>query len=232
MTGCDRGGAVGGPGAGTAPSKPPLSGMPDDTFNLTVPAVTLKQGATAPATITIKRGLNFNQDVALSITGLPTGVTVDPAKSIIETKNTQAAFTFTASKTVAPGDYTLKVSGNPARGGDAVSEFTLTVAKLDAFSLSMPFLTTALKQGESKLVKITIDRDKTFDQDVALSFEKFPKGITVEPAAGVIKSGESEARLTFQAAADAGLGEFEVKITGRSANVPDATHGFKFTVAK
>ena len=122
------------------------------------------------------------------------------------------------------------MSGHPAEGADATDQFTLTVAKRDAFAISVPFWTTAPKQGDA--IAITISRENRFDQDVTLTFSRLPKGITVEPAAGAIKNGESEARLTTRAADDADLDEFAVKITGHSARGPDATHAFKFTVLK
>ena len=230
--GCDKGGTAGGPGASSPPAKPPLSGQPDETFNLTAPSLSMKQGEAAPGAVSIKRGMNFDQDVTLAFEGLPAGVTLDPAKPVLQTKNTEAKFTLTAGDGAAPGEYAVKVSGHPAKGGDAASQFTLTVAKRDAFSLNVPFWTTALKQGESKFVAVRITRDKHFDQDVTLKFDKLPKGVTIEPAGGVIKNGEPEARLTIKAADDADLGEFAVNVTGHSARGPDAAHEFKFTVAK
>ena len=230
--GCDKAGTPGGPGAAAPSAKPPLIGRADDTFDLTTASVSLAQGEAAPAAVGIKRGTNFDQDVTLAFDGLPPGVTLDPAKPVVLTKNTDAKFTLTAGDTAAPGEFTVKVSGRPAKGADATTQFTLTVAKRDAFAISVPFWTTALKQGEAKAIAIAISREKRFDQDVTLTFDRLPKGVTVEPAAGAIKTGESEARLTIRAADDADLGEFAVKITGHAPRGPDAVHEFKFTVAK
>ena len=66
----------------------------------------------------------------------------------------------------------------------------------------------------------------------ATSFDGLPKGVTVEPAGSVIKNGDAEAKFVLKAAADAALGDFAVNVTGHPMKGADATHEFKFTVAK
>src|SRR5262245_14294202 len=63
----------------------------------------------------------------------------------------------------------------------------------DTFSLSVPVLSTKLKQGESREVVIGIKRGKNFDEDVVLEFDDLPKGVTVEPASPTIKHGDKNA---------------------------------------
>jgi hypothetical protein len=230
--GCDRGGTSGGPGATASSGKAPFFGQADDTFKLSTSSVSMKQGDAVSGAIGIKRGTNFDQDVTLALTELPMGVTVDPAGPVIPSKGTDVKFTLTASDAAVPGEYVVQVVGHPAKGGDATNSFKLSLAKKDTFTLSMPFWTTALKQGEAKAVSIAIDREKRFDQDVTLKFEGLPKGVTVEPADAVIKNGTGEAKFVVKAADDAALGDFAVKVTGHPTKGADATHEFKFTVAK
>lgn len=229
--GCNKSGSAGGPGA-TDPAAKPLIGQADNTFNLTAPSVSVKQGETASDTITIKRGTNFDQDVALTFVDLPKGITLDPSGPSIPSKATDAKFNVTASDDAALGEFTVKVIGHPANGSDATNQFKITVAKKDTFTLSVPFWTTGLKQGEAKGVSISISRDKKFDQDVALKINGLPKGVTVEPAGAVIKNGDSETKFVLKAADDAALGNFSVQITGHPSKGADASHEFKFTVTK
>lgn len=102
----------------------------------------------------------------------------------------------------------------------------------DSFRLSMPFLSTSLKQGEAKAFTIGIKRGKNFDQDVALHFADMPRGVTLEPDASVIKSGDTEAKMTLKAADDASLGSFTVKVTGRPTKGGDAVNELKINVAQ
>ena len=230
-TGCEKAGTPGGPGA-TASSKPPMYGQADETFNITTSSVSIKQGDVAQTTVGIKRGTNFTQDVTLMLEGLPKGVTVDPSKPVVESKNTDSKFAITASDEAAIGEYEIKVIGRPSKGADASNSFKLYVSKKDTFTLSVPFWTTALKQGETKGFSISISRDKTFNQDVAVKFEGLPKGITVEPSTGGIKNGETEGKFSLKAADDAPVGDFVVKVMGHPTKGADASHDFKFSVAK
>jgi hypothetical protein len=93
-------------------------------------------------------------------------------------------------------------------------------------------LATRLKQGQAREVAISVKRGRNFDEDVAVTFEDLPRGVTVEPAAPVIKHGDGEARVTVKAADDAGPGDFTAKVVGHTAKGKDATHDLKITVAK
>lgn len=232
LSGCDRSGSAGGPGATEKGAKPPLYGEADNTFNLTTSSMSIKQGDAEKGTIGIKRGTNFDQDVAITLDDLPKGVTLDPSGPVIKSGGSDVKFTLTASDDATPGDFTVKVIGHPAKGGDAINTFKITVAKKDSFTLSMPFWTTGLKQGEAKAVSIAISREKRFDQEVTVKIDGLPKGITVEPASAVVKPGEADAKFVLKAADDAGLGDFAVTATGHPKKGADASHEFKFTVAK
>jgi uncharacterized membrane protein len=236
FTGCDKS-TPGGPGAG-ADQKKPLYGEADNTFDLSVPSnlpyksTTVKQGETANVSISVKRGKSFDQDVTLKFEGLPTGVTVEPASPVIKHGDKEAKLVFTATDDAALGDFTVKVKGTPTKGGDASNEFKVTVDKKATFVLSVPLLSTTLKQGETKAFSITIQWDKTFNQDVTLKFDDLPKGVTVEPASPVLKHGDIEAKLTLKAADDAPPGDTTVKVTGHPTKGADASNEFKVTVNK
>jgi hypothetical protein len=230
--GCDHKGSAGGPGATDPGAKQPLYGQADNTFNLTAAAVSVKQGDAEPGAVGIKRGTNFDQDVTLVFADVPKGVTINPAGPVIKHSDAEVKFTITAGDDAAPGDFTVKVVGHPATGGDASNQFKVTVAKKDSFTLTVPFWTTGIKQGEAKAFTIGITRDKRFDQDVTLKFDGLPKGLTVEPAGEAIKNGDPDAKFVLKAADDAALGDFSIKVTGHPAKGADATHEFKFTVAK
>jgi hypothetical protein len=68
--------------------------------------------------------------------------------------------------------FKVKVTGHPTKGGDASNELKITVTQKDTFTLSVP--STTLKQGETKTVSISIQRDKDFDQDVTLKLPTCP----------------------------------------------------------
>ena len=93
-------------------------------------------------------------------------------------------------------------------------------------------MSTTLHQGETKEASIGIARGKNFESDVELAFAEGPAGVNLASANPVIKHGDSDAKVTLKAAADAALGEFTIKVTGHPTTGADATSEFKVTVVK
>ena len=115
LIGCTQG-TPGGPG--TTDKKPTL-GQADDTFNLTVPVMSssLQQGNELEATIGIQRAKNFHEDVALKFADVPKGVTIEPTSPVIKHGDTDAKIAFQASDVAPVGDFQIKVTGHPMKGG-------------------------------------------------------------------------------------------------------------------
>jgi len=85
-----------------------------------------------------------------------------------------------------------------------------------------------LKPGESKKAKFTVSRTG-FDDDVKLTFEGLPDGVTVEEKSPVVKKAEKDIEVTFKAADSAATIEKKdatVKVSGGGLNPEPA----KFTV--
>lgn len=62
--------------------------------------------------------------------GTPTkGVTVDPAAPVIEHGDTETKVTLKAAADASLGDFTVKVTGHPTKGGDGSTDLEITVAK-------------------------------------------------------------------------------------------------------
>src|SRR5690242_16899543 len=98
LVGCGGGkDSAGGPGATNPTAKQPLYGQADNTFNLTAPSTSLKQGETKAVSIGIKRGSNFQEDVSLKFADVPQGVTLDPASSVIKHGETDTKVTLKAA---------------------------------------------------------------------------------------------------------------------------------------
>jgi hypothetical protein len=124
--GCEQksppGGHVSGPNNTTM-------GTPDMAFRLAVPAtdVEVDQGKDEKFTVEVKKGKNFTQDVDVSFSGLPTGVTVSPATfthTAADKENRE--ITLTAAKDAPKGEYTITVIGKPKTG-----EATKTTMKIE-----------------------------------------------------------------------------------------------------
>ena len=152
-------------------------------------------------------------------------------------KNTLLAVATAALIALSGCTDSTKTSGGPG-GKDKDKANTSNTKKIedsviqrpDSFSLSPSNMT--LKQGETKKDKIKISRGKNFDQDVAVSFDKLPDGVTVDPAAPTIKKGEDNIEVSVKATDAAAIGSFDVKITGKPATGDSSNNTMKLTVEK
>jgi uncharacterized membrane protein len=104
--------------------------------------------------------------------------------------------------------------------------------KEDTFSLSVPTLSTRIKQGEAKTISIAINRGKNFEQDVKLAFAGLPDGLTVEPSSHSIQSMDKDVKVNLKAADKAALGDFTIKVTGTPAHGASAESDLKVSIAK
>jgi hypothetical protein len=131
FAGCNNNSTPGGPGASNRGDNKPVVGRAEDTFTLDPPNLATKvtQGESKAVSIGIKRGKNFDQDVTLKFSDLPKGVTLDPASPVIRHGDTEARFALKAADDAALGDFAVKVTGHPTKGGDATNEFRITVDK-------------------------------------------------------------------------------------------------------
>lgn len=108
----------------------PLIGEDEKTFSLDMPNLStgIKQGETQNITIGIDRGDNFDQDVTLTLTNVPAGVTMTPEKPVLKKGEEEVVIAVAAAADAALGDFTVNVSGSPSGGGTAATnELALTV---------------------------------------------------------------------------------------------------------
>ncbi len=100
------------------------------------------------------------------------------------------------------------------------------------FELSVPMLSTQVKQGETKTATISLSRGKDFDEDVTLQLGGIPEGVTIEPSTPKIMRGDKDVKLNVTAAHDAAVGEFTLKVIGHPSQGADATSTMKLAVVK
>jgi hypothetical protein len=129
--GCDNQSTPGGPGVAHPTPKAPIVGQADATFQLSAPTLStsVAQGETKTATISIKRGKNFDQDVTLKFGDLPKGVTITPANVVLKHGDNDVQVSISAAADAAIGDFTIAVTGNPAKGAAGATSIKINVAK-------------------------------------------------------------------------------------------------------
>ena len=100
----------------------------DERFKISTPSVKkVKQGEVQTATVSLKRGDYFKQDVELQIK-TTTGISIEPTKVWIKASDKpDVQLRITAAKDAALGEYRVFVKGTPETGEPISAEFNVKV---------------------------------------------------------------------------------------------------------
>jgi CBS domain-containing protein len=193
--------------------EPPSSPVANYSLSATPAALTVTQGASVTDAVSILRTNGFTGAVALSVSGLPAGVTA----SIVPATTTGAAatLTLTAATTATLGTSVVTINGTGTPGArTATLSLTVSPPTVADFSLTATPATLSLVRGATGTTAISIARTGGFAEAVTLSAAGLPAGVTAtfspNPATG------NSSTLTLAASATATLGAASVTINGTS----------------
>jgi len=185
--------------------------MPGFSLAASPASLSLNQGTTAMSTITITPTGGFGGTVALSASGLPSGVTASLTPA--STTGTSTV-TFAASNTATVGSGTVTINGSSGTLSAATAiQLTVVAPQTPDFALSALATVLSLNQGATATDSITITPSGGFSSSVALTVSGLPAGVT---AAFSPASTTSSSTLTFTASATATAGTANVTVTGTS----------------
>ena len=202
----------------TPPPPPPTSG--DFTLTAAPATMMLTPGASAQVTLNSTALNGFSGTIAAVVSGLPTGVTVSPAK-ITVLPNNPTAVTLTAASDAPATPTAVRVSFAGSSGTlshTASIQLTIPVVAPTGpdFSITATPSTMTVAQGEqSSEVQIALLGSNGFASDVTFTVSGLPTGVTMVPASSTLESGWTEP-IVFQATADAPTGTKTITITGTS----------------
>ena len=195
---------------------------PAPTFTLSESATSLSVAAGNSNTLTITTTPNstFSASIALSVSGLPTGMTVtfSPASTLAAPGSGLTTLTFTAASGVAPKGYSISLA---ATGGGITQRQAITL-NVPGFSLSaIPASVTASSTAKGS-VKITSTALGGFNGSVALSASGLPTGISASfSSQSLAVPGTGSSTLTLTKASGARTGSASVTITGASGSLAE-----------
>jgi endo-1,4-beta-xylanase len=170
--------------------------------------LTINRGASGTSAITITRTGGFSSSVALSASGLPTGVTAtfNPAS----TTGTSSTLTLAASGTAALGMTSVTVTGTGG-GLTRTATLVLTVNAAQDFTLSANPSSLTVNQGASAASTLSITRVGGFVGSVTFSASGLPSGVTA--SFNPPSTTGATSTVTFTASSAATLGSANVTIT-------------------
>ncbi len=107
-----------------------------------------------------------------------------------------------------------------------------SVAKGEGFYISVPSFDTKVKQGETQVVTIKLERGESFKQDVTLEIKLSKgEGISVDPAKVIVKASDKpDVQIKIMVPKDAALGEYNISVTGTPTTGEPTSVEFKVKV--
>src|SRR3989475_709079 len=179
----------------------------DYSLSLAPTALTIVQGATDHATVTLTR-INFTGAVTLSLGNAPAGVTGSFAPAA--PTGTSSMLTVSVGATVARGLCHWTVDGTGSPGGRS-TPLTLTITAAPDYALSVSPAAVTIVQGATGNTSVTITRTN-FTAAVTLSLGNAPTGVTgsFDPVA---PTGTSSA-LTVSVGAAVAPGIYNLTVNG------------------
>lgn len=204
-------------GRGVIYGEPTGVATPDFALSATPSSVSVAPGASVTSTIRVSALSGFNGVVALTASGLPTGVTA----SFSPVSAGASTLTLTASNTALLGAASVTVTGTSGTLSRTTS-LSLTVATIPVadFSLAAAPATVSVAQGGSGTSAIALTRLNGFSGAVTLSATGLPTGVTASfgpfSATGV-------STLTLSASSAATAGAAIVTVTGTSGALSHTT---------
>ena len=195
-----------------------VNAPPPPSFSLTAApnTVSISQGGTGSATITVVPTDGFSGHVGFIVSGLPNGVT---ASFSPKQPTSTSVLTLKASSTAATGTVTLTIGGSSGRLS-AATTITLTVNPSGDFSLTASPETLAVAQGSSGTSAITINPTNAFDKNVALKASGLPAGVTASISPNPATSSST---LALRVRKTASIGTSTITITGKSGSLSHTT---------
>ena len=199
-----------------------VTGAPSFSLQTTPTAVSVIQGAGAAASIAIVPANGFNGMVALTVSGLPNGVTASFSPASTSAAST---LTFTASASATGGAASVTITG---KSGSlmATAAIALTVVPQASFSMAVSASTVSVVQGTSATDTITVTPKSGFSGKVALTVSGLPNYVAASfsPASTATTS-----ILTLIASTAAAPGTATVTVTG-AAGTSSISVTFSLTI--
>jgi len=188
---------------------------PPPSFAITLgsSALTLVAGASGTLTATVAGNATWNSTVALGVTGMPTGVTVQPV-SLPAPGSGKATLTVTVGANTSPGTYPLTVNASGS-GVTHSAPVVLTVQPAPTFTLALGASSVKVAPGATGSVTAVATATSTFTSAIAVTASGMPSGVTVSSAT-IAPPGAKSASLAIAVGAKVATGNYviTVKATG------------------
>lgn len=197
-----------------------VTAAPDFSLSVTTPAMSVLQGSTGTAALSIKR-TNFSGAVTFSLASAPSGIGAlfTPSSAAADS----AVVTLSIAASVPPGTYSLTIAGSGAPGVRTVA-LGLTVTVNAGYVLAADSSSLTLPPGGGGSTRLSIARDR-FAGPIIVTADPLPTGVAVQ----IVGSGDAQV-VTVSAAATVAPGTYTVTLRGAAVGLSDRTIGLSVRV--
>jgi pseudomonalisin len=192
--------------------------LPDLTLVASSPSATLPTEGSVTVSYTVKSNNGITGTVALSVDGLPDGVTAKFTPATIK-RSGSSKLLLTAATTAAGGTYSLTVTASNGTVSESVPlELTVTVTPPLSLGISVSYLDIAA--GSSKSATITTTRNRSFNASVLLSVTGLPQGVTASLSTTTVKApGAGTSTLAVKVGASVAGGSYLATVTASGGGI-------------
>lgn len=198
------------------------STSPSFTLSASPTSLTVAAGSNGTSTITATPSDEFDAAIALTASGMPTGVTVGFSPSSISGGTGTSSATFTVASTTAAGTYSITITGT---SGSLIktTAVSLTVTNTaSGFTVSASPTSLSVTRNSSGKVTITTTATGGFDSVISLSASGQGSGETVTFTPTSI-TGSGTSTMTIKASSKATTGDHTITITAKSGSLTETT---------
>ena len=220
-------------GGGDAPT-PPVTPSASPGFVLSVSGTTpaaIVQAGSGSASVSIARTGSFNSAVALTVEGVPAGVTITPSTGAVAVGSTSTSIAIDVSLNVPAGAYPLTIRGQAPGITSQSATLTLVVVTRPASIALSRANANALSvnaAGSSVTFTVVLNRIE-FPGEVTLDVAAaLPTGVTLTFAPNPTSGGSVVATLT--ATANAVAGNYTAQLRGTGTGITPSTLSVVYTV--
>jgi hypothetical protein len=200
---------------------------PDFTLAVSPASLTIVDGAAgAPVSVTVAAVNSFSGTVAVAITGLPAGVTANPA-TLTLTPGTPQNVTISAATSAVAGSATLTFTGTSGGLSHSAAVTATVSAPPPDFTLALsPTSLTIVAGAAGSPVSVTAAAVNSFSGTVAVAITGLPAGVTANPATLSLTPGVAQS-TALTAAISAAAATATLTFTGTSGSL---THSATFVL--
>ena len=187
---------------------------PDFTLSLSPTSRQVEQGSSVSYTVTLNPSNGFNSSVALSVSGLGSGVTGSFSSTSLSSSSNTSTLTISTTSTATTGSDSFTVTGTSGSLTQTVSG-TVMVTDPPDFTLSLSPTSRQVQQGSLGRYTVTLNPSNGFNSSVALSVSGLGSGITGSFSPRSLSPTSKTSTLTIRTDTTAATGSDKFTVTGR-----------------